>query len=385
MAIDKPRVAIVHDWLTNLGGAERVVLAMHQAFPEAPIFTSVYNQKSLPQFAKLDVQTSFLQHWPMATKRHQLYPTLRQLAFESFDWHGYDVVITSSTAEAKGIVTPTEVLHISYINTPTRYYWIDYEGYLAQPGYGLLNPVVRAVLPRWIGNLKRWDFAAAQRADLVISNSANVARRVKQYYQRDSRVLFPPVDVHRFDQAKATPGDYFLVVSRLIPYKKIDLVVEAFNQLGDRLVVVGAGSELARLQSMAQSNIEFVGPLPDDEVTKLYLGCRAFVFPTEEDFGITPLEAMACGKPAVAYGRGGAQETVVDGETGVHFDRQTIGSLTGAVRKVEQTPWDHQAIATHARGFSEENFIEQLHQIVSETWAKHQTSQSRRGSAAKAK
>lgn len=364
MATEQPRVAIVHDWLTNLGGAERVVLAMHEAFPDAPVYTSVYNRDRLPQFASLDVRTSWLQRWPLATTKHQLYPTLRQAAFESFDWSQFDVVITSSTAEAKGIVTPTEVTHISYIHTPTRYYWVNYEGYLAHPGFGMLNPMVRLMLPRRIAKLRRWDYAAAQRADVVLANSANVRARIKKYYDRDSKVLHPPVDIKRFTIDRAVPGDYYLVVSRLIPYKRIDLVVTAFNQLGRRLIVVGGGSEAKQLRRLAGDTISFTGAVDDTEVTKLLLGCRALIFPTDEDFGITPLEAMACGKPVIALERGGVTETVVEAKTGTFFNRQTPTSLSRAVERLDTMKLDPAVIHRRAEEFSEDQFVSRLRDIV---------------------
>jgi len=370
----QPRVAIVHDWLTNLGGAEREVLAIKQAFPQADIYSSVYNRASLPQFHDLGVRTSFLQYWPLAQRRHQLYPLLRQLAFENFDWHDYDVVISSSSAEAKGIVTPTEVLHVGIIYTPTRYYWVDYEGYQANPGFGPLNPLVKLIVPRLIRRLKRWDYAAAQRPDTLISISQTVSDRVQKHYDRASAVIYPPVDVSRFTSqdrqaAKAdSTNDYFLVVSRLVPYKKIDLVVRVFIASGDRLIIAGNGSDLKKLQALAESadNIEFRTDLDDAAVTNLFLDCRAFIFPTEEDFGIAPVEAMAAGKPVIAYGRGGAAETVVDGQTGVIFGQQTPEALESALRRFKRMQFDAAAIRHHAERFSQDRFVCELQGFVAE-------------------
>ncbi len=361
---DQLKVAIVHDWLTNIGGAERVVESLLKAYPQADVYSSVYEESKLPQF-KGRVTTSFLQHWPLSRRKHQLYPVLRTLAFESFDLSRYDIVISSSSAEAKGVITPTETLHLSYIHTPVRYYWSNYNQYIADPGFGALNPLVRLVAPYFVGRMRRWDYAAAQRPDTLIANSATVAKRVKKYYKRDAKVVHPPVDLGRFQISRATKGDYYLIVSRLVPYKRYDIAIQACNKLGKRLVIAGSGSELKSLKKLAGPTVEFRGSLPEDEITRLYEGCRAFLFPAEEDFGITPLEAMACGKPVLAYGKGGATETVLDGKTGLLFDRQTVGSLVGAIEESEAIAWDHSAIARHAATFGEERFIRQVHEAVS--------------------
>ncbi len=357
------KVAIVHDWLTNIGGAERVVESLLKAYPQADVYSSVYEATKRPQF-KGRVSTSFLQHWPLSRRKHQLYPILRTLAFESFDLSGYDLVISSSSAEAKGVITPTETLHLSYIHTPVRYYWSNYNQYLADPGFGALNPLVRLVAPYFVRKMRRWDFAAAQRPDVLIANSATVAERIKKYYKREAEVIHPPVDLVRFGSEKASKGDYYLAVSRLVPYKRYDIAVEACSKLGKRLIVVGGGSEMARLKKIAGPSIEFRGSLAEDEVTKLYKGCKAFLFPAEEDFGITPLEAMACGKPVLAFGMGGATETVIDGKTGLLFSDQTADSLADAIVRSEEMAWNSAAIARHAAKFSEARFIKQIHEAV---------------------
>jgi len=358
------KVAIVHDWLTNIGGAERVVESLLKAYPQADLYSSVYDEARLPQF-KGRVTTSFLQHWPLSRRKHQLYPVLRTLAFESIDLSSYDLVLSSSSAEAKGVITPTETLHISYIHTPVRYYWSNYDQYLADPGFGFLNPLIRLVAPFFVRRMRRWDFAAAQRPDALIANSVTVAKRVKKYYKREAKVIHPPVDLARFQLANATSGDYYLIVSRLVPYKRYDIAVEACNKLGKRLVVAGSGAELAYLKKLAGPTIEFRGSLSEDEITRLYEGCKGFLFPAEEDFGITPLEAMACGKPVLAYGKGGATETVVDGKTGLLFGEQTADSLADAIERSEAMNWDSALIARHAATFSEERFIKQVHEAVS--------------------
>ena len=351
------KVAIVHDWLTNLGGAERVVESLHQMFPEAPIYTSVYLPDKLPLLKDAKIVTSFLQHWPLARKKHQLYPMLRTLAFESFDFSGYDLVISSSSAEAKGIITSTETLHLSYIHTPTRYYWSGYEDYLSSPGLGIFNPLAKMVLPRVVKKMRHWDYAAAQRPDLLIANSKTVQSRVKKYYNRESVVISPPVDTARFETPdKSKKEDYYLVVSRLIPYKRVDLAVRACTSLGRKLLVVGSGSELANLKSIAGPSVIFAGSLSDAETTTHFKNCKAFIFTANEDFGITPVEAMSAGKPVVAFGKGGSSETVLDGVTGVFFDSQTEDSLEKAIIKLEGASFDVSKIVARAADFSIEKF-----------------------------
>ncbi len=361
------KVAIVHDWLTNLGGAERVVLAISQAFPDAPIYTSVYERSRLPQFADKKVITSYLQHWPLSS-HHQLYPLLRMRAFESFDFSDYDIVISSSSAEAKSIITSTQTLHLSYIHTPIRYYWSGYQDYLANPGLGIFNPLARMLLPTLVKRMRRLDFASAQRPDAIMANSKNVQARIKKYYQRPSQVLHPPVDLSRFDVKKATDGDYFLIVSRLIPYKRVDIAIEAFSRLNQRLIVVGSGSQYDSLRKSAGPNIEFKGQLDDRTTAKLYLGARALIFTAEEDFGITPVEAMACGKPVICYSRGGAIESVVNKKTGLYFNQQTSTSLAEAIKQFEGMSFDSKKIRRRAEHFSTENFISQLKAIVSQKY-----------------
>ncbi|MBA3679077.1 glycosyltransferase [Candidatus Saccharibacteria bacterium] len=360
------KVALVHDWLTNLGGAERVVAVLHEMFPDAPIYTSVYATKRLPLLKDADIRTSWLQHWPLAQKKHQLYPMLRTLAFESFDFSEYDLVISSSSAEAKGIITPTETLHISYIHTPTRYYWSGYDDYLQNPGLGIFNPLAKLTLPRVVKKMRRWDFAAAQRPDVLIANSTTVAERIKLYYKRDAQILHPPVDVQRFAQLQNDDSDYLLVVSRLIPYKRVDLAVRACTKLNKRLIVVGDGSELKKLKALAGPTVEFRGQLPDQEVTRLFTNCRAFIFTAFEDFGITPVEAMAAGKPVIAYGKGGITDSVVHKTTGILFDNQSVESLCSAIVLFEKTQFDSKKIRSHSEKFSNEQFINAINTVIQE-------------------
>lgn len=361
----KPKVAIVHDWLTNQGGGERVVWALHQAYPDAPIYTSVYDAEALPQFKDADVRTSFLQNWPLAKRKHQLYPVLRTMAFESFDFSEYDVVISSCSAEAKGIITKPETAHICYLHTPTRYYWSDYSKYRNATGFGVLSPLVKLVMPGLVRKLRLWDFAAAQRVDHFIANSRYVQQRITKYYRRGSEVINPPIELDRFELGRQTRSG-FVVVSRLIPYKRVDLAVQACTKLGLPLTVIGGGSELSKLEDMAGPTVRFVGRLDDEGVAQQLARAEAFLFTAEEDFGLTPLEAMACGTPVIAYGKGGATETVVDGLTGTFFKEQTVDSLAQALKSFNPEDYDPVKIRKHAAGFDEAVFIKNIKNFVNQ-------------------
>ncbi len=358
-----PKVAIVHDWLTNIAGAEKVVLALHKAFPDAPIYTSVHNSDKTPEFANADIRTSFLQRIPLARTKHQLFPTLRTVAFESFDLSEYDVVISSASAEAKGVITRPETLHICYLHTPTRYYWSDYARYRQDTGFGLLSPLVRLVMPGLVEKMRLWDFAAAQRPDRFVANSTYVAQRTNKYYRRHADVIYPPVSTERFSIHQG-PKRGFVTLSRLVPYKKVDLAVQACTQLGLPLTVIGDGSEMERLKAMAGPTITFAGRLGDKEVARTIAESSAFIFCAEEDFGIVPLEAMACGVPVIAYGKGGALETVVDGKTGTFFTEQTVEALMEVLKTFDPAEYKAEEVKAHAERFNEQVFIENIQKYV---------------------
>ncbi len=358
------KVAIVHDWLTVQGGAERVVLALHKAYPDAPIYTSVYNQAVLPQFKDADVRSSFLQRWPLAKRKHQLFPTLRTYAFESFDFSDFNVVISSCSAEAKGIITRPETLHICYCYTPTRYYWSNYNEYLNDTGFGLLSPLVKLVMPRIVTKMREWDFAASARVDQYVTQSHYIADRIKKYYRRaDTPVINPPIEADRF---KITEGAKkgFLVVSRLIPYKRVDLAVQACTELNLPLTVIGSGSELAKLKAMAGPTITFTGRLSDEQIAEAYSEVEAFIFTSEEDFGLTPLESMAAGRPVIAYAAGGALETVTEGKTGTFFKQQTVESLKKVLKSFDASKYNPETLRTHALKYDEAEFIKNIKKFV---------------------
>lgn len=369
-AENKLKVALVHDWLTNWGGGERVLWSLHELYPKAQIFTSVYNEETMPELKDLHPETSYLQNVPLAKSKHQLFPTFRTYAMESFDFSEYDVVITTGAAESKGIITKPGTLHISYLFTPTRYYWSEYDKYLADPGFGVLNPIIKIVMPYVVGKMKHWDYAAAQRPDVMVGISQYVSDRIKKYYNRTAPVLFPPVDAKRF-KLQERKEDFYLVVGRQVPYKRVDLAVQACTTMGKRLVVIGEGSEHEALKKMAGPTIEFKGRLNDKETAEYYAKAKAFLFTAEEDFGITPLEAMACGTPVIAYGKGGATETVKDGITGLFFNRQTPESLMNAIQRFEKIKLDPKKIRSHALTFDDMVFKKNFHALVEREWKKH--------------
>ena len=361
------RVALVHDYLNQMGGAERVLLSLHNLYPQAPIYTSIYEPSRVDKrFRTMDLRTSFLQGMPLVKRHHQPFLPLFPLAIESFDLREYDLVISDSSAFAKGIITRPDALHICYCHTPMRWAW-NYQDYVERERLGRL---ARTMLPPFITWLRQWDYATAARVDYFIANSPVVQARIAKYYRRESAYIPPPVDASRFSVA-ASHEDYFLIVSRLVPYKRIDLAVQAFTTLGLPLRVIGAGRDEARLRKLAGKNVRFMGRLSDADVRQQMAGCRAFLFPGEEDFGITPLEAQASGRPVIAYGAGGARATIVPGVTGLFFDTQTPQALADTVRAFRDEDFDPQTIRRHAEEFSEERFVRQVTAFVEARVASH--------------
>lgn len=362
------KVALVHDYLNQYGGAERVLEELHTLFPSAPVYTSMYwPEKMSPIIRRLDIRTSFMQRLPMVTRNHQPFLLLYPLAFEGFDLSEFDVVISNSSAFSKGVVTPPGTLHICYCLTPMRWVW-NYHAYVDRERLGWM---ARMVLPAAISQLRAWDVATAQNVDRFLTISQTVRARVRKYYRRESTVIYPPVNCDAFGLAPQPVEDYYLVVARLMPYKRIDLAVEAFTRLGIPLKIVGRGRDEAQLRARAGRNIEFVGHVSDTELKQLYARCRGFVFPGEEDFGIAPLEANASGRPVIAYAAGGALDTVADGQTGVLFERQDVDCLAAAVRRAEATNWDSAELRQHARKFDRQVFRDQLLAFVGESVAGH--------------
>lgn len=337
-ALPKGRVAIVHYWLVNSRGGERVLDALCEMYPEADIFTHVYNPKKVSStIRKHKVKTSFIQKLPFAVKHYQKYLPLMPLALEQMDLSEYDIVISSESGPAKGVIVRPDAVHISYTHSPMRYIWDQYHVYSRNAGF------LKRVMMFLLGNgLRQWDVTSAARVDCFVANSQTVANRISKYWRRDSQVIFPPVDTERFS-AEQKRQDFYLYVGEFVRYKRADLAVEACTKLGRRLIVVGGGEEEKHLRKIAGPTIEFVGKVPDSILTEYYEKCKALVFPAEEDFGIVPVEAMAAGASVIAYGRGGASETVVNGETGVFFAEQSVESLTEAIEHFEANQADYSA------------------------------------------
>lgn len=356
------KVALVHDYLNQMGGAERVVLALHEIFPDAPLYTSIYDPKRVdPAFQKIDIRTSFMQKLPFVMKHHQPYLPLYPFAMENLDLRGYDLVLSSSSAFGKGVITRPETLHICYCHTPMRWCW-NYTEYVEREQIGKLP---RKVLPLFITGLRIWDQTSALRVDHFIANSPVVAERIAKYYRRDAIVIPPPVEASRFPFDPSTqPEDYFLIVSRFLPYKRIDLAIAACNALRLPLVIIGSGRYEQELRKMAGPTIRFLGRLSDTEVLHYYAHCRALLLPGEEDFGITPLEAQASGRPVIAYGAGGALTSVIDGVTGAFFDEQTVKSLSAVLATFDYRQFDPGTIRNHALEFDKPRFHRRILQFI---------------------
>ena len=362
LAADAPgprRVAFVHDWLNGMRGGEKVLEAMLEALPDADIYTLLLERDKIsPAIASRPITTSFIQRLPLARRIYRYYLPLFPRAVERFDLSGYDLVVSTSHCVAKGAPVPDGCLHISYVHTPARYLYGFEREYFGS------SYAKRLAMALCAPSLRRWDQRTVARVHHFLANSRHVADRVKKCYGRDAHLIYPPVDTKFFTPGTEPHGDYFLVVSALVPYKRIDLAVKAFNRLRLPLVVVGRGPLRRSLERTAGPNVTFMGRLPDEDVRALLRRCRALVFPGEEDFGIVPLEAMACGRPVIAYRRGGALESVVENETGLYFDEQSPECLADAVRRFEQASFDTAACRRRAEVFSKERFTREFRDFV---------------------
>jgi glycosyltransferase involved in cell wall biosynthesis len=356
------KVALVHDYLNQMGGAERVVLALHDIFPDAPLYTSIYDPHRVDKvFQNIDIRTSFMQKFPFVKKHHQPFLPFYPFAMERLDLRDYDLVLSSSSAFGKGVITRPETLHICYCHTPMRWCW-NYEEYVEREKLGKIS---RSILPFFISGLRIWDQTSSMRVDHFIANSPVVADRIRKYYRRDAIVIPPPVEVSRFKfDPTIRPEDYFLIVSRFMPYKRIDLAIEACNKLQLPLIIIGSGRDESRLRSLAGPTIRFTGRLSDQEVLYYYAHCRAFILPGEEDFGITPLEAQASGRPVIAYAAGGALASVIDKVTGTFFHKQTADSLVEVLSSFDEHMFDPLTIYNHALEFDQPLFRRRMLQFI---------------------
>ncbi|MFA6493016.1 MAG: glycosyltransferase [Patescibacteria group bacterium] len=355
------KIAIVVEELTQLGGAERLLDYYLEMFPEVPVYTIIWDKdKTLHRYDKFDIRPSFIQKLPFAVKNYKWYLSLMPKAIESFDLSKYDVVLSITSALVKGIKTNPNQLHICYCNTPTRWLWSDSKSYLKTAPIPFF---IRPLMPALMLYLKKWDLKASKNPDFFIANSENVKKRIKKYYNRESDPIFVPVDCRQFKVHK-DKGQYYLIVSRLEPYKKVDLVINAFKKLKLPLKIVGSGTRFDELKKSVPKNIELIGRVSDEELAKMYENSIATIFPQEEDAGIVPLESMAAGRPVIAYGKGGALETVIDGKTGVLFEKQTTQSLVTAVKRFKKMNFNSKLIRAHAEMFDKELFKERILEYI---------------------
>jgi glycosyltransferase involved in cell wall biosynthesis len=355
------KVAIVYDHLTKIGGAERILVALHELFPDAPLYTAVYNRKRALWFNQLTVISSFMQYLPFAQVKHEYYPGIPLFAFEQFDFSSFDVVISVTSKEAKGIITGPHTLHICYCLTPTRYLWSHYQDYFRHALTKYLSlPVVSL--------LRVWDQIAATRPDTYLAISSAVGSRIRKYYHRPYQVIYPPVKIDRFVPAISQTGDFFLVVARLVAYKHIEIAIHACNQLQVPLKIIGTGMESDYLKSLAGPTVEFVGSLTETALIRYYQTCRALLFPQDEDFGITAVEALAVGKPVIAYKSGGALEIVKEGITGEFFWPQNAEALVDILRKFDPSVYNTMACRKQAEKFSDLRFKEIFFGFIKEEW-----------------
>ena len=343
------KIALVHDMLTQNGGAERVLQAFHEIWPEAPIYTLIYNQKKAGKFFKeQEIKTSFLQKIPGSKNKYQWYLILMPQATESFDLSQYDLVLSSASALIKGVRVKSPSLHICYCHTPTRYLWSDAGSYLEHLPY---SRIVKSILPPVLNHIRSWDYQAARKVDQFIANSQTVQGRIKKYYQRDSEIIYPPVDVNNFYLTSGVAKKYFLIGGRLVAYKKYDLAVKAFSKLNLPLKVFGVGPELKLLKKLAGPRIEFLGEISDEKKKELFANAQAFINPQEEDFGITAVESLASGRPVIAYRAGGATEIIKEGMSGLFFEEQTWEALADSIIHFKSSDFNPLAIKQESLKF----------------------------------
>ncbi|GAC1391726.1 MAG: glycosyltransferase family 4 protein [Candidatus Saccharimonadales bacterium] len=360
--VEKQRVAIVCDWLTGIGGAERVVLELHKMYPYAPIYTSQYDPSKIDWFIDADVRTTWLQKLPKNLKK--FLPVLRAWTFSHLDLSSYDLVISSSGAEAKAVKTGKNTIHISYCHAPTHYYWSRYEEYIKNPGFGIFDAIARLGLRLLVGPMRKWDHRAAQNPTILIANSSYTQEKIKQYYNRESTVIFPPVNILRFPDIKKIKRQGFLIIGRQTPYKKIDLAVSACTNLNLPLTVIGNGPEHGSLLRIAGPSVRFITNASDELVATELLKAWAFIFPGIDDFGIVAVEALASGAPVIAYAKGGALD-YINKETGLLFRSQTIESLEQILTAFNKDDFDSVKIRRNAQKYSDDKFVSSMKQLIS--------------------
>src|SRR3990167_4369581 len=359
------KVAIVCDWLTGIGGAERVVLELHKMFPDAPIYTSQYDPKKIDWFKDADIRTTWLQK--LSKSLRKFLPVLRAWTFSHLDLYEYDLVISSSGAEAKGVKTGKNTIHVNYCHSPTHYYWIRYEEYLKNPGFGAFNWLARLGLKVLVGPMRRWDLRAAQMPNVMIANSTFTQANIKKYYKRDSVIIHPPVNTKRFSTKSSTRRKGFVTAGNQRPYMRRDLAVAACTKLSLPLNVIGSGPEHKRLVKMAGLTVKFLTGVPDSQMPKHLSSAEAFLFPALEDFGVVAVEALAAGTPVIAFKGGGALDYIKPAQNGEFFEKQTVESLTEALQKFDKTKFDSKIVSDSAAKFNKKIFAKKMHEFVNKT------------------
>ena len=367
-----PRIALVTDWLTNMGGAEALLLEIHALFPDAPIYTSVYDQDAMPAFHDIEIHTTDLQRSLPAFVRykHPLWPVARAHAFRRLDLSDYDIILSTSSAEAKAVrKTRPGQIHIAYIHTPTRYYWSHYEEFRREFNFGPLTPLIRPFIPFFVRRMRRLDLESVEDIDVFIANSEVTQARIKEYYGKPATVVHPPVDVERFTPPPSGVREGYVLWGRHVPYKRFDLAIEACNRLGVTLTIIGSGPDTDRLKKLAGPTITFTGRISDEALVAHAHRARGFLFPNEEDFGISAAEAIAAGTPVIAYARGGALDIVQDGETGVLFSEQTVESLMDAIQRAETIDFRPSTLHRKSKRFARGLFQTKIRKIVASAQA----------------
>lgn len=361
------RVALVTDWLTTMGGAEPLLLEIHKMFPDAPIYTSVINRENMPAFKDVDVRTTWMQRrLPKFLRyKHQLMAPLRAYAFPSLDLSEFDVIISTSSAEAKAVrKTRPDQMHIAYIHTPIRYYWSHYEEFKREFSFGALTLLIRPFIPLMVRWMRKKDLESIPGVDVFIANSTVTQQRIKKYYDRPSTVVHPPVDIDRFTPPPKSEREGFILWGRHVPYKRFDLAIKAANRLKAPLTIVGEGVDTPRLKSLAGDTVTFAGRVSDEELVHLAHTHTAFLFPNEEDFGIAAVEALAAGLPVIAYAKGGALDIVTDDETGILFNEQTVDALANAMEEATARSWRASTLHRKSKRFAKGLFMTKIQKIV---------------------
>lgn len=366
------RIALVHDYLVQNGGAEKVLKAFCELFPTATIYTLIYSKKLMRgSFVEKKIKTSFLQKMPFAAGRHRIFPQFMPFAIEQFDFSDYEIVLSDSSSFAKGVITAPATLHICYMHTPMRFAWDDCQKYTRDFYFPRL---IKKLVPFAMNYIRLWDRVSADRPDRIIANSNFIARRIKKYYKRDSVVINPPVDVNRFKISRKKES-YFLLAGRLMAYKRFDIAIKAFNKLNLPLKIIGRGPEMSRLKKLAGPNIEFLGRISDEELVGYFSKCQAFIFPQEEDFGVIAIEAMASGTPLIAYRGGDIPEHMEEGKAGIFFENQTTEDIISAVERFRSSDYDPEYIRSNVLKFDKNIFKDKIKNYIEKEFARHKKDQ----------